>query len=66
MLSATTRQAAEAPGLAPWQNAAMIAFFNSDLQGTNFTHLGEILMPILPGISDWGTIDLFDLFSVTP
>jgi hypothetical protein len=44
----------------------MIAFFNSDLQGTNFTHLGEILMPILPGISDWGTIDLFDLFSVTP
>lgn len=66
MLSATTRQAAEAPGLAPWQNAAMIAFFNSDLQGANPTRLGEILMPILPSISDWGTVDLFDLSSVTP
>lgn len=53
-------------GLATWQNAAMVAFFNSDLQGTNVTRLGEVLTPLLPSISDWGTVDLFDLFSVTP
>lgn len=50
-------------GLQQWQNAAVTCLFNRNLPNANPALLTQIIAPLLPGIADWGSFDLFSVMS---